>query len=96
MRGEALGRHGLEQGDDVEVVADDLLVERADERADVGLVDDEPVAGHLDEGLAHGDARDAQLGGDGVLRDAVARAQLTVEDQPAHVLADLVARRHPA
>jgi hypothetical protein len=46
-----------------------------------------------DDRLAHGDAADAELRGDLVLRDTLPDAELALEDLPPDVVGDLLSAR---
>jgi hypothetical protein len=56
----------------------------------VRLDHDPALAVQGDDGLADGDAADAEFGGDLVLRDPVPDAELALEDQAADVVGDLL------
>jgi hypothetical protein len=73
------------------VVADRVLVERRHEHAAVHLDADPALAVQPDQRLAHRDAAHAQGLGHLVLRNAIAGAQLAVEDQPPDVEGRLLA-----
>src|SRR5260221_14203531 len=89
---EATRGEALDEPDDLEVVAHHLGVEWRDERAEMRLDPDQPVAFHDLECFTHREPAHADLRGDLVLRNSVARAEITGEDHLAQMLGDMIAR----